>query len=327
MSSVPFVSVVMVTYNHERFLAQALDSILEQKVAFPYEIVVGEDCSTDGTREILKSYAAKHPDVIRPIYHEHNVGMQPNAMAILKKCRGKYLAALEGDDYWCDSGKLQLQVDFLENNPGHSGCCHNAIRHFTHGNRPDEPVCTSDQVKDGEDLTFERLLEGNIIPTCSIVRRWHPDETVPDWLSTLPMGDWPMNLLAAHTGPIRYWDRPMAVYRIHNANNWYKVSDDPREKLEIEIKQARGTLQLYETIDAHFQRKHHKQISHLRARQHLELGKRLGKLGRRKDSIQNLLAAISLDPCFDSICRRETLAYIFWQCLPFLHKRISNKIN
>lgn len=115
----------MLTYNHEKFIRQALDSILKQKVNFNYEIVIGDDASTDNTQKILKEYYKRHPDRIKLLLRKKNIGVTKNFYTVLKHMRGKYVAYLEGDDYWCDSKKLQKQFDFLENHTGFSGCMHN----------------------------------------------------------------------------------------------------------------------------------------------------------------------------------------------------------
>jgi len=111
------VSVVMVTYNHAQYIRQALDSILMQKVNFKYEIVIGDDCSSDNNQEIIREYADKYPNIIKPILRERNIGAAQNSLNVRTNCSGKYLAHLEGDDYWIDENKLQLQVDFLESHP------------------------------------------------------------------------------------------------------------------------------------------------------------------------------------------------------------------
>lgn len=116
------VSVIVPTYNHENYISQALESILSQKVTFPIEILIGDDCSTDKTCEIIKEYKSKYPDLIRLFLHEKNVGATKNAYELLMNARGKYLATLEGDDYWIDDYKLQKQVDFLEQNEDYVGC-------------------------------------------------------------------------------------------------------------------------------------------------------------------------------------------------------------
>lgn len=110
------VSVEMVTYNHEKYIAHALESILMQKVTFKYEILIGDDCSNDKTLEILRDYEKKYPDIIYVYHRENNLGVTKNLYDISMKCRGKYIAILEGDDFWVDEYKMQKQVDFLENN-------------------------------------------------------------------------------------------------------------------------------------------------------------------------------------------------------------------
>lgn len=107
----------MITYNHEKYLSHALDSILMQKVNFEFEIVVGEDCSTDNTRRILLDYNNKYPHLFRLILQKSNVGSEINLIETISACKGQYIAYLEGDDYWTDECKLQKQVDFLDSNP------------------------------------------------------------------------------------------------------------------------------------------------------------------------------------------------------------------
>ena len=115
----PLVSVMMITYNHAPYITQAIEGVLQQKVSFPIELVIGEDCSTDGTREIVFEYKKKHPDIIRVITSDRNVGLKQNSFRTGKGCRGKYVAFCEGDDYWHHPDKLQKQVDYLEN---HAEC-------------------------------------------------------------------------------------------------------------------------------------------------------------------------------------------------------------
>src|SRR3712207_1086613 len=100
------VSVLMLAYNHEKFIAQALDSALMQQVNFDYEIVIGEDCSTDNTRDILIRYQKEYPHRIRLLLPEKNLGMHDNLIQTFKACRGDYIAFLEGDDYWTSPNKL-----------------------------------------------------------------------------------------------------------------------------------------------------------------------------------------------------------------------------
>lgn len=118
------VSVIVITYNQSKYIRQALDSILMQKVNFKYEILVGDDASTDGTQEILQEYADKYPGLFKLVLRNENVGATKNAYDILIKASGNYLATLEGDDYWTDENKLQIQYDFMEHNQEFVGCTH-----------------------------------------------------------------------------------------------------------------------------------------------------------------------------------------------------------
>lgn len=118
------VSVIVLTYNHEKYIRQALDSILMQKVDFKYEILVGDDCSTDGTSSILLEYQNKYPDIFCIRLRQKNIGATKNLYELLASAQGKYIAYLEGDDYWSISNKLQQQVKFLEKNLEYIACAH-----------------------------------------------------------------------------------------------------------------------------------------------------------------------------------------------------------
>lgn len=120
------VSVAVITYNMECYLEQLLDSILEQTVSFEYEIVICDDCSPDRSRELIQSYEKRFPDIVHPIYCGENAGGSKNMFRVMEKCRGKYIAILEGDDWWEDKEKLQYQTDFLESHPEYVGMCCNS---------------------------------------------------------------------------------------------------------------------------------------------------------------------------------------------------------
>src|SRR4030042_6002267 len=113
----PLVSVKMITYNHAPYIAQAIEGVLQQKTNFPFELVIGEDCSTDGTRAIVLEYQRKYSDIIRVITSDNNVGAYENIRRTSKACRGRYVAFCDGDDFWHDPSKLQKQTDYLETHP------------------------------------------------------------------------------------------------------------------------------------------------------------------------------------------------------------------
>ena len=114
--SKPVVSICSITYNHEKFIAESIDSFLMQETDFPFEIVIGEDCSTDATKKVIEEYIEKYPNLIKLIISYDNVGMNKNFIRTMKSCKGEYIAICEGDDYWTDTKKIQIQKDFLELN-------------------------------------------------------------------------------------------------------------------------------------------------------------------------------------------------------------------
>ena len=123
----PLVSVAMITYNHENYISQAIQGVLNQQTAFPYELVVGEDCSLDNTRQIVLDFQQRFPHRMRAITSPRNVGGHQNVLRVQQACRGKYIAVCEGDDYWHNPQKLQIQVNFLEANPDY-GMVHGDVR-------------------------------------------------------------------------------------------------------------------------------------------------------------------------------------------------------
>lgn len=204
-------SIWMITYNHENFISDALDSILMQEVNFKYEIVIGEDCSTDGTRELIKSYQLKYPDIIIPIFYETNVGLHQNFINVMNKCRGKYIALCEGDDFWTDPCKLQKQVDFLEINEKFSMACNSSSEVDQHG--------TEFKIAKREESVIDLamlLREGWFIRTASIVFRREAIRTgFPDFFYTAYSTDYILQVMILKHGKCRYFPEVMSAYRHH----------------------------------------------------------------------------------------------------------------
>lgn len=224
MREKPLLSIHCITYNHEKFIARALDGFLMQQTDFDFEIVVGEDCSTDGTRRILLDYKERYPEKIKLILHEKNVGMQTNGAMVGAACKGKYLAICEGDDYWTDSLKLQKQVDFLEANPDFAICFHRVRIKHEDGSQADE-ISNQNQK---EVSTFEDLAAGNFIHTLSCVFRTNLFGALPDWFGGLSVGDYVVHLLNAQHGKIKFLPDIMAVYRVHSGGVWSAQSEERR---------------------------------------------------------------------------------------------------
>jgi glycosyltransferase involved in cell wall biosynthesis len=212
---VPRVSVCMVTFNHARWIGQAVESVLGQKTRFPWELVIGEDDSTDGTRERVAEYARLHPGRIRALMHERNLGPQRNTLAALAACRSEYVAILEGDDYWTDPEKLQLQVDRLDAEPAAALCFHQALV------QPEDGGASWVVPRPGEaPFTIEGLLRRNFIPTASVMFRRACFDGFPDWYPQIATGDWLWHILVARRGALAFIPRVMCVYRLHAGTHW-----------------------------------------------------------------------------------------------------------
>ena len=209
----PQVSIFCLVYNHRDYIERAIESFLMQKTNFNFEIVIGEDYSTDGSREIVFGYAKKYPDLIRLITSDQNVGMKKNGHRTKMALKGKYMAMCEGDDYWTDPLKLQKQVDFLETNPDYSLCFHNAI--VLQEDRTPKTLkyfCTSDQK---DTTTTADVINKWYIPTASIVVRREYIENLPDWFKDVYNGDWGIQLIVSTKGKIKYINELMSIYRRH----------------------------------------------------------------------------------------------------------------
>ncbi len=212
MNSRPRVSVLTVTYNQERYIEQTVHSALMQNTDFDYEIVIGEDCSTDRTRDILLRLEAEHPSRLRLLLRNRNLGGL-NFRETFSACTGEYIAWLDGDDYWTDPCKLARQVAFLDEHPQFAGCAH-VVRqlgeHADHGLFPNP--CPAE-------FTFDELLAENRFATCSVMYRRRLD-SFPSWFQHCTMGDWPLHILHAVHGPFKVFPEVMGVYRIHEGGVW-----------------------------------------------------------------------------------------------------------
>jgi len=207
------VSVLIITYNQERFIGQAIDSALAQQVSFPIEILVGDDFSTDRTRDIIREYEQRHPGLVRGVLHPRNLGKNGgiNFLETLREAKGEYYALMDGDDYWTNPLKLQKQADFLDAHPDYSTVFHNALITYEDGSRehvlngPDtRPFFTIDDLIGEEEIWF--------MATSSTMYRNSISE-YPAWFRESVSGDIPRLILKAKQGKIGYLPEVMSVYR------------------------------------------------------------------------------------------------------------------
>lgn len=242
------VSVWMITYNHEPFIAQAIESVLMQKTTFSIELVIGEDCSTDGTAAIVKEYADKYPHIIRARFNQPNLGMIPNMIKTLEECKGKYIALLEGDDYWTDDEKLQRQVDVLETDDSLVLCYHAVSDLFANGivKRYKRPLF------DGDRLVKDVDINCSFLPTLSVVFR----------NGVINYGSFPnvfnadaflFGLLSEH-GNAYFLDILAGVYRIHDGGISRSIQSD-RSHLKL--------ISTYELLLRELPQKYHSNIKNM----------------------------------------------------------------
>lgn len=209
----PSVSVVVLTYNQEQYIAQALESILNQERNFPIEILVNDDCSTDKTAEIVKHYQQKYPDVIKAYLQPVNSGAMKSYYNMLKLCRGKYFMNLAGDDYWLP-GKMKLQFEYMENNP-EVGMCFGIVKVLKNGK-----FITNWGTKAGENFN-ELLLAYQVPPLTVCVRKLVLDTYIKliqpekrDW----KMEDLPMALWFSKYSKVHFLNQDLGVYRIQTGS-------------------------------------------------------------------------------------------------------------
>jgi glycosyltransferase involved in cell wall biosynthesis len=211
-AAAPEVSVFVQTYRHAEYIRQAIDGVLAQEAPFDFELVIADDCSTDGTREVLREYRARHADRIRLLLPDRNLGPTQLFRRGVAELRGRYVAWLDGDDYWCDEGKLARQVAALRENPDWVACFHDATVRDADGERPDRPYVP---VIERDTVTLADLLRQNCVPSLSLMARGELVRTLPDWVWEGLWSDWLALVAMARHGDIGYLPGAMGVYRTH----------------------------------------------------------------------------------------------------------------
>lgn len=218
-SDAPLVSISVTAYQHAPYLALCLESILMQDCPFRYEVLLGEDDSSDGTRAIAQRYAEAHPDRIRLFLHRRDQMMRIdgrptgrfNFLNNLRHARGRYLCHLDGDDAWTDPQRLRRMVDRMEAEPDLSMAFHNAMNAWDDGR--EAPFLAASETKPR--FTLPDLMLRNFVPTSGAIWRWEGPQAIPEALNAAPFGDWALNTHFALRGPIGYEDRCWSRRRIH----------------------------------------------------------------------------------------------------------------
>lgn len=229
----PFmVSIHCLTYNHEPYIRQCLEGFIMQRTNFRFEAIVHDDASTDGTANIIREYAEKYPNIIKPIYETENQYSKHDGSLrriMDEACTGKYIAICEGDDYWIDPMKLQIQVDFMESHPDYSMCWHDAtivsaLDGLEKGNHR--------RYKKDTTCKVEEMIEngGEFCPTASLLFRKKLKEEAPQELFKQYVGDYPLQLYMTIMGKVYYFDHKMSAYRTDIPGSWTETIKDLKSK-------------------------------------------------------------------------------------------------
>jgi glycosyltransferase involved in cell wall biosynthesis len=216
----PLVSIFNWVFNHKDFIRDSIESILMQETNFKVEIIIHDDASTDGTKEIVCEYQQSYPHLFKNVLQVENQWSQGKSVMdpLFEKPRGKYIALTHGDDYWTDPLKLQKQVDFLEKNDDFSFSFHRSYI-LTEGS---SKLSLSNLNTSLSEVTYTitDLAKGNFIYTGTVVFRNKLFDKIPDWFNDSPIGDYPLHMLNAKHGKIKYFPEIMAVYRKHAGGVW-----------------------------------------------------------------------------------------------------------
>ena len=239
------VSIHCTTYNHEKYIADAIDSFLEQQTNFKYEILIHDDASTDRTPEIIREYEKKYPEIIKPIYQTENQFSKAGLLWVdkfnIERALGKYIATCDGDDYWIDKYKLQKQVDYMENHPECSLCVHagyavSAIdKKKQWRNRPN---------KGEKSFTVEEVIEGGggLFLSSTMLFPTRLGQIRPAFLENAPVVDYSTVINLSLHGKVHYMDEFMSAYRVGNSESWTGKYFSNMEKMSTHYREISNML-------------------------------------------------------------------------------------
>jgi glycosyltransferase involved in cell wall biosynthesis len=286
------VSVCCITYNHEAFLAQTIESVLMQQTDFAVEIVIGEDCSPDRTRQIALDYQARYPGQVRVLLPEKNLGIMRNLMATMDACTGRYVAFIEGDDYCTDPHKLQRQVDVMRAQPECTLCIHDAEAFWEDNSAPSflfsskyAALLPPHEAK----ITQADLVHyGWGIPSASMLFRRDSILPLPEWFQGVFSGDYTMQLLSTRQGYIYWLPQVMTRYRLHAGG----VMQTSHNTL------LQNQKRIYE--NEHYKRflpkLFHAKIDEYLEYLYFERSEKVGALGNRGQQLAYYLKAVTINP-------------------------------
>lgn len=238
----PKVSICVITYNQESYIKECLESIVSQQTNFDFEIVIGEDHSTDKTAEFIEELAKANQQIVL-LENTSNLGVLPNFIRTLNACKGKYIAFCEGDDYWIDPHKLQNQVNFLEKNSQYGGVSTNNRWFIESENNYKDSI-----QKEGE-ISFEQLCISNQINSQTILFKKDHLSNI-SWMKGLKIGDWPLHLLVTSKQPYYRLPDITTVYRVHQAGVHSLINEENKIRNRID-----ALIEVLRNVDLSLKRK------------------------------------------------------------------------
>jgi glycosyltransferase involved in cell wall biosynthesis len=301
------VSVALLTYNHERYVAQAIESVLAQR-GVELELIVSEDCSTDGTRAIVDGYSARYPERIRVVSAEHNVGMTRAFARGIEAATGRYVALLDGDDYWTSPDKLRIQAEYLDAHPECAICFHNVTVVYEDGSvaphpfHAPKPTHYLSRAMPKAISTLADVAPGNFMQTCSVMFRRGLFGAFPPWFTDLAVADWPLHVLNAEHGDIGYIDADMAVYRVHAGGVWSDAMARYRRRDVVDRLAA-----LYGILDRHLQGRYAAELASRVRELHLDAARSSYADGRNRDALHYARAYLAQLSWRERLWPRELL--------------------
>ena len=251
MSQEVQVSIICNVFNHEKYLRDALDGFVKQQTTFPFEVLIHDDASTDGSTAILKEYEEKYPHLFKCLYqteNQYSKGARISRDFQASRATGKYIAICEGDDYWTDPLKLQKQFDFMEANPDYTLCvCSTDWLNMLSGRI--DGKCHVDQDRD---ISLEEIIleeNGRIFQLGSVFMRRDVWDQWPDWRAAFPIGDLPTAILAALHGKVRMLADVMTVYRWYASGSWTSRMDTDEHRARVNRRMVEGFEALNEATN------------------------------------------------------------------------------
>lgn len=242
-------TVITITYNQEKYIEKCIESIVMQKTNFDFELVISDDASSDKTRDIIKKYQKKYPNIIKPIFREKNLGSMDNFIETLNSVHTKYVALCDGDDFWTDENKLQKQVDFLEENKDYNICFHQTEVFFE--DKSKESFISPIECK--ETISFEDIAKENVIPANTVVYRWQFTKE-NSFKKAFPIniipGDHYVHLMHAYNSKAKFIKEPMSKYRRHSSGIWWATANGSEE--EFHLKYGIKFLNFYNEVEKNF---------------------------------------------------------------------------